>query len=136
MNWLALEPADQNPTKPAMLCVALSPAVGYALPFPIASCTWSSFVMPYSSSNPSVSNPRQERHAQAYGPLEQVVRPMLTTAEAAYYLNLRPQTLRVWACKEGGPIRPVRLHGRLGWPVVDICRHLRVDHPLHVARAR
>lgn len=60
-------------------------------------------------------------------PLERVTRPMLTTAEAAYYLNRKPQTLRVWACTEEGPIRPVRLHGRLGWRLSDVCRLLGVD---------
>ena len=52
---------------------------------------------------------------------------LLTTAEAAYYLNRKPQTLRIWACTEGGPIRPVRLHGRLGWPVSEIRRYLGVE---------
>jgi hypothetical protein len=60
-------------------------------------------------------------------PLHRVVRPMLTTAEAAYYLNRKPQTLRVWACKENGPLRPVRLHGRLGWPVAAVRRYLGLE---------
>ena len=61
-------------------------------------------------------------------PLEQVTRPMLTTEEAAFYLNRRPQTLRVWACTEEGPIRPVRVNRRLGWRLVDVCRCLGVEH--------
>lgn len=65
-----------------------------------------------------------------YEPLDRVTRPMLTTAEAAYYLNRRPQTLRVWACTEEGPIRPVRLHGRLGWPLSEVCRCLGVSHAM------
>ena len=77
------------------------------------------------SASPSVSSVAEER----YRPLDQVVRPMLTTAEAAFYLNRRPQTLRVWACREDGPIRPVRLHGRLGWPLAEIRRYLRVETP-------
>lgn len=78
------------------------------------------------SSTPAPQPARQPQQ-QMHLPLDQVVRPMLTTAEAAYYLNRRPQTLRIWACKEGGPIRPVRLHGRLGWPLVEIRRYLRVE---------
>jgi hypothetical protein len=42
------------------------------------------------------------------------------TATAAYYLNRRPQTLRAWACFETGPIRPMRINGRLAWRVADI----------------
>jgi hypothetical protein len=63
---------------------------------------------------------------QTYPPLGDIVRPMLTTAEAAHYLNRKPQTLRIWACKEEGPIRPVRLHGRLGWPISEIRNYLGV----------
>nr|WP_296946793.1 DNA-binding protein [uncultured Massilia sp.] len=44
----------------------------------------------------------------------------LTTAEAAVALNRKPQTLRMWACNENGPIRPVRVHGRLAWPANQI----------------
>lgn len=47
---------------------------------------------------------------------------IFTTADAARALNRRPQTLRAWACKGTGPIRPVRIHGRLGWRVEDLQR--------------
>ena len=53
-----------------------------------------------------------------------VNKPNLTTAETAYYLNRRPQTLRGWACLENGPIRPVRINGRLAWPVSELRRLL------------
>jgi len=56
----------------------------------------------------------QQLKAQ-YLPLHQVTRPNLTTAETAYYLNRRPQTLRGWACLENGPIRPTRIGGLLAW---------------------
>lgn len=59
-----------------------------------------------------------------YLPLEQVSRPNLTTAETAYYLNRRPQTLRGWACLENGPLRPVRINGRLAWPLSELRRVL------------
>lgn len=48
----------------------------------------------------------------------------LSTQEAALVLNRRPQTLRRWACEESGPLRPVRIHGRLGWRVGDLRRVL------------
>ena len=57
--------------------------------------------------------------------LETVNRPAVDTA-AAYYLTRRPQTLRGWACHEDGPLRPVRIMGRLAWPVADIRRLLGV----------
>ena len=59
-----------------------------------------------------------------YPPLEQVTRPAVTTEEAAYYLNRKSQTLRAWACLENGPLRPIRIHGRLAWQVEDIKRLL------------
>jgi hypothetical protein len=45
---------------------------------------------------------------------------VVTTAEAALALNRKPQTLRKWACLENGPIRPVRINGRLAWKVSDL----------------
>ncbi len=53
---------------------------------------------------------------QPLPPLEQITKPTLTTEEAAYYTNRKPQTLRAWACLENGPIRPIRINGRLAWP--------------------
>ncbi len=57
---------------------------------------------------------------QTFPPIEQVTRSHLTTAEASFYLNRRPQTLRIWACLENGAIRPIRISGRLAWPVSEI----------------
>ena len=57
-----------------------------------------------------------------FPPLHQVTKPNLTTAEAAYYLNRKPQTMRVWACHEDGPIRPKRTNGRLDWQTTDVKR--------------
>ncbi len=53
-------------------------------------------------------------------------RPTVDTATAAYHLNRQPQTLRAWACLESGPLRPVRVHGRLAWPVAELRRVLQV----------
>lgn len=53
--------------------------------------------------------------------LELVTRPTVTTEEAAHYLNRKPQTLRSWASAEPtGAIRPLRIMGRLAWPVAAI----------------
>ncbi len=58
-------------------------------------------------------------------PLENLTRPAVTTREAAYYLNRSPQTLYIWACKEEGPIRPQRVHGRLAWSVAELKKLLK-----------
>lgn len=47
-------------------------------------------------------------------------RDTLPTHEAAPAINRRPQTMRKWACLENGPIRPLRIHGRLAWRVSDL----------------
>jgi hypothetical protein len=57
---------------------------------------------------------------QTYPLLELVTRPTVATDAAAYYLNRKPQTLRAWACLENGPIRPIRINGRLAWRVSDL----------------
>lgn len=62
-----------------------------------------------------------------FPPLEQQTRPTVTTREAAYYLNRQVQTLHLWACKETGPVRPVRVNGRLAWPVAEIRRALGME---------
>jgi hypothetical protein len=53
-------------------------------------------------------------------PLERETRVNLPTPEAAFHLNRAQQTLRIWAMRENGPIRPIRVHGRLAWPVARI----------------
>ena len=55
--------------------------------------------------------------------LENEVRLTLPTSEAAYHLNRANQTLRIWAMRDG-PIRPVRVNGRLAWPVSELKRVL------------
>jgi hypothetical protein len=63
---------------------------------------------------------------QQFPPLELVNRPTVPTEQAAYYLNRRPQTCRAWACLENGPLRPLRINGRLAWPVAELRRVLGV----------
>lgn len=52
--------------------------------------------------------------------LEQETRAGLPTNEAAFHLNRAQQTLRLWAMREDGPLRPRRINGRLHWATADI----------------
>jgi hypothetical protein len=54
--------------------------------------------------------------------LDSEVRAAVPTDCAAFHLGRRPQTLRGWACREDGPLRPLRIHGRLAWPVGELRR--------------
>lgn len=60
-------------------------------------------------------------------PLAQESRAAIPTAEAAHHLSRAKQTLWLWACKESGPIRPVRVHGRLAWKVADLRNLLGIE---------
>ena len=65
--------------------------------------------------------------AVVFPPLESVRRPTVDTASAAHYLNRRPHTLHTWAMRDGcGPIKPMRIAGRLAWPVGELRRLLGV----------
>lgn len=65
---------------------------------------------------------------QQFPPLESVTRPTVPTEQAGYYLNRKPQTMRTWAMRDGtGPIRPLRINGRLAWPVAELKRVLGVS---------
>ena len=55
-----------------------------------------------------------------YTPLAEEKRLNLPTNEAAFHLNRAEQTLRLWAMQETGPIRPLRVSGRLAWPVASL----------------
>jgi len=53
--------------------------------------------------------------------LELETRSHVGTDQAAFYLNRQPQTMRAWACLEPrGAIKPIRVNGRLAWPVAAI----------------
>ena len=65
-------------------------------------------------------NMEKHQAPQQFPALETVNKPNLTTAELAHYLNRRPQTLRVWACLENGPIRPRRIGGLLAWNTAEV----------------
>jgi hypothetical protein len=62
--------------------------------------------------------------AKQFEQLEHISKPNITTAHAAYLLSRQQQTLRGWACHEDGPLRPLRINGRLAWPVLELKRIL------------
>ena len=61
-----------------------------------------------------------KRYEYKFTPLSEEVRSSIPTQEAAYHLNRSEQTLRSWACFENGPLRPLRINGRLAWSVRQI----------------
>jgi hypothetical protein len=52
-----------------------------------------------------------------FPPLDLETRSAVDTETAAFHLNRQPQTLRAWASRGTGPLSPVRVNGRLAWPV-------------------
>jgi len=59
-------------------------------------------------------------------PLDQETRTHVSTKVMCRHLGRKEQTARGWACHEDGPLRPIRINGRLAWAVVDIKRLLGV----------
>lgn len=53
-------------------------------------------------------------------PLHLETRTHVPTALMCWHLNRKAQTARGWACHEDGPLRPIRICGRLAWAVADI----------------
>ncbi len=69
----------------------------------------------------------QSQPTTKFPPLSQETRTHVSTEHAAWLLGRACQTLRVWACYETkGPLRPIRVAGRLAWPVTEIKRTLGV----------
>ena len=63
-----------------------------------------------------------------FTPLDRETRTHVDTETMCWHLGFAPQTARLWACKETYPegLRPVRVNGRLKWPVAGIRKTLRV----------
>jgi hypothetical protein len=59
-------------------------------------------------------------------PLTQETRTHVSTKVMCRHLGRKEQTARGWACREDGPLRPIRINGRLAWAVADIKRLLGV----------
>ena len=53
-------------------------------------------------------------------------RAALPTPEAAFHLNRANQTLRLWAMRNDGPVKCLRINGRLAWPTDAIRKLLGV----------
>ena len=64
------------------------------------------------------------RVIQQFPPLELETRPTVNTAAAAYYLHYAQQSMRIFSCRQTGPLRPVRIGNRLHWKTEDIRRLL------------
>ncbi len=63
----------------------------------------------------------------AFVSLARETRAAVDTETAAFHLNRKAQTLRAWACKENGPLRPLRVHGRLAWNVSQLKKLVGLD---------
>lgn len=70
--------------------------------------------------------PVQPNAPPNFRPLATETRATLPTPEAAFHLSRAQQTLRLWAMRQDGPVRPLRINGRLAWPVADLKRILGV----------
>ena len=71
-----------------------------------------------------VKNATTAKQLQNFPPLNQESRSHVDTACAAFHLTRKAQTMRAWACLENGPLRPIRIMGRLAWATADIRRLL------------
>lgn len=79
------------------------------------------------SANATPSELPQSKQNTKFPALSEETRTHVTTEHAAWLLGRACQTLRVWACYESrGPLRPIRIAGRLAWPVAEIKRALGV----------
>lgn len=65
-------------------------------------------------------NCRMPHAPQIYPSIDAETRTAVDTATAAFHLNRKPKTLRVWAAKDSGPLKPMRINGRLAWSVDQI----------------
>lgn len=74
----------------------------------------------------SALTPENRRHARTipatFVPLRLETRTHVSTAAMCWHLGREQQTARGWACYETYPegLRPIRVMGRLAWPVAGI----------------
>lgn len=66
-------------------------------------------------------------HKLNFPQIERITLSHVPTDQAAFYLNRKPQTMRHWACFENGLLKPIRINGRLAWPVSEIKKLLGVE---------
>jgi len=74
--------------------------------------------------SPATRKPRRPPPPRVFPALADETRHAVDTEAAAHYLNRRPQTLRTWAVYGTQPegLIPLRVRGRLCWPVEQIRR--------------
>jgi len=94
------------------LCTLTSVAIPW-----LASALATPAPLPVPSSVPiaTIPAPASARPALQPGPNQ-------TTEDAARYLGVKPQTMREWASKDSGPLRPIKLGTRNGWPTAELVR--------------
>jgi len=63
-----------------------------------------------------------------FTPLDRETRTHVDTETMCWHLGFAQQTARLWACKQTYPegLRPIRVNGRLKWPVAGIRKTLGV----------
>jgi hypothetical protein len=63
-----------------------------------------------------------------FTPLAHEMRTHVDTETMCWHLGFAQQTARLWACKETFPdgLKPIRVNGRLKWPVAGIRKVLGV----------
>jgi len=83
---------------------------------------------PQRRDQPAVEPSSMQIGAREYTPLHLESRTHVGTDEMCWHLGFAPQTARLWACKETYPegLAPIRINGRLRWPVAGIRRALGV----------
>ncbi|MBC7621729.1 MAG: hypothetical protein H7293_22580 [Candidatus Saccharibacteria bacterium] len=73
-----------------------------------------------------MSQKTKSKELQQFIPIELESRPTVLTDACSFYLRIAQQTLRIYACKESGPLRPIRVGSRLHWKTEDIRKLLGV----------
>lgn len=78
------------------------------------------------SASIALTSVHRAEHPADFIPLDKETRTHVSTRVMCHHLGRKEQTARGWACHEDGPLRPIRVNGRLAWAVVDIKRLLGV----------
>ncbi len=66
---------------------------------------------------------------KSFTPLHKEIRTHISTEECAFFLCLKPQTLRSWGCESieyDAPIKPIKFGNKLLWRVSDIKKILEI----------
>lgn len=70
---------------------------------------------------------KQKKRKMIFPSIEEETRTHVSTACAAFWLNREEQTLRSWASLQNGLVNPIRVNGRLAWPVAEIKKVLGIS---------